>query len=138
MYATERQAVILRAAVAKFELLPRRLNMRGWIQHIHRGISASCDTVCCLAGEIALQAPDWRESPTSHGIFRSGERMMDAEDLAIMRLEIEQTDARMLFSLEGWPREFAEAYGAATARSSAIGRVTALKARVEHFIATGR
>lgn len=142
MYATEQQKKILLDAVEALEAHPEQLDMDRWLYK-----TESCGTVCCLAGQICLNArytPAWHSYTYYHpdGRFVASDVFINEEDvygageaarMLIGRAEV-NADEDELFFRRNWPVVFDNDYDKA---KSGKRRVAALRARVEHWIDTG-
>jgi hypothetical protein len=128
----------LRAVVDAIEAQPQAFNMELW----------HCDTHACFAGHavdlmakeqglpVAIIRPPgakWSfECQVGHGPVRRW------SDVAAKYLDLDSEESNLLFDPECWPDQFHDAYYNAQDEDDAAGMVGALRARVEHFIETGK
>jgi hypothetical protein len=106
-----------------------------------RMLDEPCGTACCLAG---FSLPQRRVQ----ALLKRGQRTQIEWEAAEV-LEINPEHHARLFSVAGWPLQFSRAYDEAERAASLFryctkkrlkaerAKVAVLKARVEHFIATG-
>lgn len=128
---TPKQLKILRNAVASIMAKPKKFKMEYLFEKVK-----GCGTVCCLAGQICLNAgykplfSGGRDTATEVKNGEEIEGVYVAQDL----LGLNNREAERMFYTYFWPSPFDEDYRTAT---SAMGRAESLRDRVEHFIQTG-
>lgn len=141
MYATKRQARLMREAVAALRKRPKKFDMATYFDH-----RDGCGTTCCFAGQICLNAglkpvktrDGWSDTFWFSGEVENGKRT-HARVAASDILGLNVTDAEYtLFLDDHWPSIFHEQYVDAQESGNYLGMVEALHCRVEYFIATGK
>jgi hypothetical protein len=116
----------LRTVVDEIDALvadaPARFDMHDWV-YAH----PDCGTAACLAG--------WAMTEDERQQWVERKSLEDPWEIAMRRFDLNYNEADALFLIRsGWPTAFKNAYFEA---ASGQARVAALRARVEHFIATG-
>lgn len=157
---SEKTEKILRKVLDYIKQEPRRLQMGVWGQILPEGTDTvegaddanqpapPCGTVACLAGTCLLVTKAGTDFLEQNGAVktRGNKHYVDfppgTPEEAMRILGISESKAKKLFyfsewSFEGgcWPVKYSKKYMEATTPK---GRYLASKARVEHFIRTGR